>query len=175
MEEYEAKPADAPDAGMVNTPANLVARVTETSLRVVGPDVELPGANKAYYRVVAVDAVKNWSGASDYVEVPRPFLLNRPEPAAQVGKPYSYQPRVIRSLGDLRCRRSPKSSYNAAFWDREEHTFAVTGLPEGLSLDAETGEISGKPAQPGTFECVFTVSDQFGKSQKVAFRLVVSE
>ena len=43
----------------------------------------------------------------------------------------------IRSIGDLRCRASRKSSYNAAFWDREEVSLTAAGLPEGLSLDAE--------------------------------------
>jgi hypothetical protein len=47
MEEYEGKPSDAPDAGMVKTPGNLIARVTEASLRVVGPGLELPNTSRA--------------------------------------------------------------------------------------------------------------------------------
>ena len=175
MEQYEGKPSDAPDAGMVKTPANLIARVTETSLRVVGPNLELPNTNKAYYRVVAVDAAGHESGPSDYVEAPRPLVVTEPERTAKVGQAYRHELRVIRSLGDLRCRRSDKSSYNAAFWDREEHTFAPVSLPEGLALDAKTGVIGGAPKKAGTFDVVVEVSDQLGKSQSASYRLIVAE
>ena len=175
MDEYEKKPKDAPDAGMAKTPANLIAKVAEPSLRVVGPDLKLPNANRAFYRVVAIDAARNESGPSDYAEVPRPFVVNRPPSKAQVGKPYRYEPRVIRSLGDLRCRRSKKSSYNAAFWDRDEHTFEALRLPAGLALDPKTGIVSGTPTKAGTFDIAFKVSDQHGKSQQLTVGLIVAE
>ena len=175
IEEYEGKPSDAPDAGMVKTPGNLIARVTETSLRVVGPDVKLPNTNRAYYRVAAIDGAGHESGPSDYAEVPRPFVVSQPERKAKLGQAYRHELRVIRSIGDLRCRRSPKSSYNAAFWDREEHTFAPVSLPEGLSLDAETGMIAGKLEKAGTFDVAVRVSDQFGKSETCSYRLIVEE
>jgi len=112
-------------------------------LRVVGPELREPNANKASYRVVAVDSQGNESGPSDYAEAPRPFVFSQPPPA-RVGVPFQYHPGVIRSLGDLRCRPNKKSSYNAAFWDREHLTYEAVQLPGGLSLDSQTGLIQGR-------------------------------
>ena len=65
-----------------------------------GSGLELAGANKAFYRVVAVDAAGNRSGP--------PITLRRPgrsSPAPPVTEPgrraYRYQLAAIRSLGDL--------------------------------------------------------------------------
>lgn len=173
MEEYEDKPAGTPDAGTVKMPANLVGRATEASMRVVGSGLTAANTNRAYYRVVAVDAEGIESGPSDFAEVERPFVFSRPETKAQVGKPYRCQLQAIASIGDLRCRASPKSSYNAAFWDREELAFAAVRLPEGLSLDAKTGLISGTPPKPGTFDVEVKVSDQHARTRAVAYKLTV--
>ncbi len=175
MEEFEKKPAKAPDAGRVKTPANLIARVTATSLQVVGPGLTQANTNRAFYRVVAVDAAGTESCPSDYAAVPRPFVSPAPSLTARVGQPYRYQPRAIRSTGDLRCRRSKRSSYNAAFWDREVHAFTAIRLPAGLALDPQTGLIAGRPTKPGVADVAFKVADQFGKSQTLSHKLTVSE
>jgi hypothetical protein len=158
LDEFESKPADAADAGNVKTPPNLVTTTETTECRVIGPDVTLPNTNCAYYRVVALDANGLHSGPSDYVAAPRPYVYTRPETPAKVGQSYSYQPQVIRSLGDLRCRRSPSSSYNAAFWDREEPVFQAIQVPPGLTLETKTGKIAGTPEAAGDFEIIFQVS-----------------
>ncbi len=173
MQEYEAKPADATDAGMVKTPANLIGRTGAASLRVVGADLTRPNTNKAYYRVVAVDEAGNKSGPSDYVAVPRPFLVVPAGSEAKLHAPYRLRARAIRSLGDLRCRRSRRSSYNAAFWDREETEVAAEGLPPGLELNAQTGEISGAPSRAGVFGITLTASDKSGRRTSASLRLTV--
>ncbi|MFV1964939.1 MAG: hypothetical protein ACC628_05920 [Pirellulaceae bacterium] len=175
IDEFDAKPSDAPDAGRVVTPANLITQTAETACPVVGPDVELANTNKAFYRVIAVDAAGQQSGPSDYVEVARPFVYTRGKTTAKVGQRYTYLPGVIRSLGDLRCRHSPTSSYNAAFWDREEVTFKAIRLPAGLSLDPESGQIDGTLKTPGDGEIIFEVSLGSDRRVKVTQPLRVIE
>lgn len=174
FEEYDAKPADAPDANMVKTPANLLTQTPESRLRVVGPELAEPNANKAFYRVVAVDSAGNESGPSDYVEVPRPYVFSRPPPT-RVGAEYQYQPQVIRSLGDLRCRANKNSSYNAAFWDREELSFEAVQLPEGLSLDAKSGLIRGTFTTAGECTITFKVTTHRGRTVTVTQAVKVAD
>jgi len=174
FEEYAVKPANAPDSNMVKTPANLLARTSATRLRVVGPELHEPNANKAFYRVVAVDSQDNESGPSDYVEVLRPYVCSQPPPA-RVGVPFQYQPAVIRSIGDLRCRANQASSYNAAFWDREELTFQAVQLPEGLTLDPQTGLIQGKFTAAGEVSLAFKITTSTGRTATVTQTVRVAQ
>ena len=175
MEDFAAKPADAPDAGTVQRPSNLMGRVEGTSLRVVGPAVDLPNANSAFYRVVAVDAAGIESGPSDYAEVPRPMIVLPAEDEARLGAAYRLEPKPILSIGDLRCRRSPQSSYNAAFWDRQQYTFRPKAIPDGLALSPQTGVISGTVSKAGTYEVRLIVSAQTGGTCELGYRLMVRE
>jgi len=172
--QYAAKPDDAPDVGLAVTPSNRIAQTEDTQYAVIGPDREEPNTNTAYYRVVALDDRGNVSGPSDYAEAPRPLVYSQPGPGS-VGAAYQYDPRVIRSLGDLRCRATPVSSYNAAFWDHETLAFRAIALPAGLSLDGVTGRIAGIPQSAGDHDIEFEVSSSSGKSCITRQRLHVTE
>jgi hypothetical protein len=130
-------------------PSNFVAEVTGTSLRVLGVGCTLPNANKAYYRVVAVDARGKRSGDSDYVEAPRPLIYSAPVTMAYSGKPYRYSVEAIRSLGDLTRRDNTKPSPGTRYWKIESLTFALTQKPGWMSIDPNTGLISGTPNGTG--------------------------
>jgi hypothetical protein len=129
---------------LVNTfPANFVAEVTGASLDVVGVGNSLPNANKAYYRVVAVDDRGQRSGDSDYVEAPRPFIYSAPVTSAPAGQPYRYQVQAIRSIGDFTRRDGARPKPGAKFWKIEPLKFSLTEKPRWMSIDADTGLITG--------------------------------
>ena len=135
---------------MKRMPANFACETAGTKLTVLGPDLEFPNANKAYYRVVAVDEHGVESGPSDYAEMPRPFIYTRPPAEAHVGKRWDYQVRAISSTGDLRSRTfvPGKYVYNAGFWDKDTVRFHLHLAAKWLKVDEATGSITGTPG-PG--------------------------
>ncbi len=99
----------------------------------------------AFYRIAAVDAQGVASGPGDYAAAPRPTFLSEP-PRAKAGAPYRYQPRVVRSLGDLRCRDYTRDKiYWAGFWNIEKPVWSLVAALPWLKLNAETGELTGTP------------------------------
>jgi hypothetical protein len=138
-------------------PANFVIETRAAELPVVGPGVELPGTNKAFYRVVAVDQAGNRSGPSDYAEARRPIIFSRPIVKAKSGKEYACDVSVIRSLGDLRTR-VVEGRETMNFWDIERPRFRLEQGPEWLKLDEATGRLSGKPASAGRVDVVVSAT-----------------
>jgi hypothetical protein len=53
-------------------------------------------------------------------------------------------------------------------------TYSASGLPFGLSIDASTGRIGGKPWQVGTLQVTATATDSAGASAKTTFALTVN-
>jgi hypothetical protein len=143
-------------------PANFVAETPHTELIVLGAGLDLPNANKAFYRVVAVDAEDRRSGPSDYAGAPRPFIYSRPPESARVGQPYRYSMSTIRSLGDLRVGRGGQEEQQsrAGFWDIEKVRYALVEGPAWLRLDERTGVLSGVPDASGTVDVVVTVTPE---------------
>ena len=138
-------------------PLNLIAETQDTGLEVVGPKVSLAGANKAFYRVVAVDANGVPSGPSDYAACPRPLIVSSPPPTAKPGADYRYRVAVIRSVGDLRTRViDGREVMN--FWDIERPRFALERGPDWLRIDAETGLLHGTPDRAGPVEVVVSAA-----------------
>jgi hypothetical protein len=138
-------------------PANLVAETGGTGVSVLGADLALPNANKAFYRVVAVDEQGKCSGPSDYAAAPRPFIYSKPVTSAKVGAAYRYQVAAIRSLGDLRFR-VVQGKEVPSFWDIEKPRFALTQGPSWLRIDEATGVLSGAPDAAGAADVVVTVT-----------------
>jgi len=135
-------------------PANLVAETTDTALVVVGEGLDVPNANKAYYRVVAVDGKGNRSWSSAYAAAPRPFIHTTPVTTAMVGRQYRYQVASIRSVGDARNRGESGMGY----WDIEQPRFVLEQGAPWLSVDEATGLLSGTPQAVGRVEVVVTAT-----------------
>jgi hypothetical protein len=134
-----------------------VAEVAGTEVAVIGPEVRLPNANRAYFRVVAVDSQEKRSGPSDFAEAPRPLLCSRPVTAAKVGSEYRYPLCAVRSLGDLRTR-VVNGRETMSYWDVETPRFALVEGPAWLKIDAATGLLSGIPDRPGKLPVVVTAT-----------------
>jgi hypothetical protein len=137
-------------------PANFVAETSNTELVVLSAGVDVSNANKAFYRVVAVDEKGKRSGPSDYAAAVRPFIFSKPVDAARVGTEYRYQVAVIHSLGDLRGRMVDGKQV-AGFWDIEKPRYAITKGPSWLRIDENTGLLRGTPDAAGTAEVVVAV------------------
>jgi hypothetical protein len=137
--------------------ANFVADTSAPQLEVVGPLVKLPGANKAFYRVVALDAAGNRSGPSDYAASPRPLIISAPVTDASNGVAYHYPVAAIRSLGDLRTR-IVNGKETMSFWDIERPRFDIERGPRWLTIDRASGLLSGTPDRPGTAAVVVSMT-----------------
>jgi hypothetical protein len=138
-------------------PASFVTKVSATEAAVIGADVKLPNANRAFYRVVAVDEKGKRSGPSDFAEAPRPILYSRPVTGAKVGSEYRYPLSAIRSLGDVRTR-VVGGKETMSYWDLEAPRFALLQGPPWLKIDAGTGLLSGVPDRPGKVAIVVTAT-----------------
>jgi hypothetical protein len=137
--------------------ANFVAETSDTELVVLGAGVSLPNANRAFYRVLAVDDRGQRSGPSDYAAAPRPFLYSKPPEAARVGTELRYPVAAVRSLGDLRLR-VVEGKEVAGFWDVERPRFALVQGPGWLRIDESTGVLRGVPGAAGSADVVVQVT-----------------
>ncbi len=153
-------------------PPNFLADTVETSMLVIDHGAEHPAMNRVYYRVVAIDAAGTPGGPSDYAEAPHPFIYSEPVTGATAGREYRYQVRSLTSVGDL--QHHYEKPYDQ-FWDVERNTYALVAGPKWLTLDAQTGLLSGTPAagDRGKAAVRIEVSNQFEGKVGQEFELQV--
>jgi hypothetical protein len=130
-------------------PANFVAETERPELAVLGADLDLVNANKAFYRVVAVDGKGTRSGPSDAAAAPRPFIVEKPSVTARRGLPYEGRISTLRSLGDLRLKWVDENAV-PGFWDIEKPLFVLRQGPAWLRIDERSGLLRGVPDAAGT-------------------------
>ncbi len=151
-------------------PGNFIGETEGTSMVVIAPDATSDNMNRAFYRVVAIDANGVESANSDYAEAEHPLIVSAPVTQARVGEAYGYEPVSLRSLGDVQHHYEKPGNM---FWDEEKNTFALVEGPAWLAIDAETGALSGTPAAAGAFPVKIAVTNQFDGSAEQAFELTV--
>jgi hypothetical protein len=130
--------------GLGMQPGNLLCKTTKTKLLVVSPDAKKPTMNCSFYRVVAVDQNGVASGPSELLELPHPFIYSKPVNMAKVNKSYRYQAKTLSCIGDLQFRYAKP---NKKFWEKEGYEFELTEKPAWLSVDKNTGLITGIPSK----------------------------
>jgi hypothetical protein len=138
-------------------PVNFIAETAATKLAVLGGDVNLPAANRTYYRVVAIDELGKRSGPSDYAVAPRPVICSKPVVTARVGTEYRYEVLANRSLGDL-SSRMVDGRQTSGYFDIEKPRFALAQGPAWLRIDEATGVLSGTPDAAGRTDVAVTVA-----------------
>lgn len=147
-------------------PANFYTETTKTEVPILFYGIEKPphpNMNRSYYRVVAIDEDGVWSGSSDYFELYHPSIYTVPKKTEfRVGEIFNYQVRATRSLGDLQ-RRGPRDDY----YDKEIIRFKLMNNPSWLSINAETGLISGTPSEKDVGKVKITVRAMAGYEVKM--------
>jgi hypothetical protein len=128
--------------GLGRQPGNLLCTTTGTKLLVVSPDASKPNMNCSFYRVIAVDDNGVASGPSELLELPHPFIYSKPVTVAEVDKSYQYQVKTLKCIGDLQYRYAKP---NMAFWEEEGYEFELVNRPAWLSIDEDTGVVTGTP------------------------------
>jgi len=63
-------------------------------------------------------------------------------PASKLGRPYRYEVKTLGCLGDLQYRYARP---NTAFWETEGYEFELADKPAWLSVDTDSGILTGTP------------------------------
>lgn len=89
--------------------------------------------------------------------------------------PVTRKPVVVNpiSAGDYFTAVVAQSYYINAEADFYPDSFAITGLPPGLTVNTKTGEVKGEPRKAGTFHVKVTATNALGTSDPVYYDLTV--
>ena len=131
--------------GLGTQPNNLLCTTTGTKKLVVSPDALKPtgAANCSFYRIVAIDENGVASGPSELLELPHPFIYSKPITIAEANESYSYKVKTLNCIGDLQFRYAKP---NKKFWEKEGYEFELAEKPVWLTVDKNTGLITGTPS-----------------------------
>ena len=156
-------------------PANLLFAVdgSQTRAEVLGAGVA--AGNRAFYRVVAVDADGVRSGPSACAEAPRPFVCADLPRRVAAGRVTAWPLASVRSLGELRAESRGPQRYLKEIRDGDELTWILDEGPEWIELDGATGALTFRPEAraAGTHTVTVRVKNGQGGVDVVGFDVEV--
>lgn len=107
---------------------------------------------ESFYRVVAVDAAGSRSVPTNCISVPRPALLGAKMIEAKIGKEFTFEVPVRKSIGKLVWALKGGLIREKA----DDVQFRIEKGPDWLTVDPKTGVVKGVPPSKGMF--IFTVA-----------------
>jgi alpha-galactosidase len=116
----------------------------------------------------------DWTEAGFEVVGAAPKTVDGPKEDAVILTPKPPAEPRINSAKVFGVRPGSPVLYTIAATGQRPMQFAAEGLPQGLSLDPATGQITGKTRQRGEYKITLTASNQLGKATR-PLRLVVGD
>ncbi len=116
----------------------------------------------------------DWADSYFLVKSTQPIAIDRPIEPAVILTPKA--PLIPRINGPKIYGARPGNDflYRIAATGEKPVTFKAKGLPKGLTLDAQTGIISGKVQKEGTYEVMLTATNKKGKCNR-SFAIVAGK
>ena len=173
-EDYSIVAGHSEPEGKRHMSANLQFDTDDTCGVVVGSGIA--SGNRAFYRVVAIDAQGLRSGPSDYAEAPRPFVHTSLPEQISAGTTTTLGLETIRSIGDLRSESDGPQRYLSAIRDGDDISFLLDEGPDFIELDAVSGQLTFRPEphHASTHTVTVRVRNGQGGVDVVGFDLVVT-
>jgi len=116
----------------------------------------------------------DWTEAAFEVVGAAPKTLDAPKEEAVILTPKPPAEPRINSAKVFGVRPGSPMLYTIAATGQRPIQFAAEGLPQGVSLDPATGQITGKTRQRGDYKIMLTASSALGKATR-PLRLVVGD
>ncbi len=116
----------------------------------------------------------DWAEAKLLVSGARPTILTQPHEEAVTLTPKPPRTPRINGARIFGVRPGHPFLFTIAATGERPMKFAVTGLPKGLAVDAQSGQITGKLEKRGDYVVTFRASNQFG-SAKRQFKIVCGD
>ena len=138
-------------------PSNLVGQTNENRIIIVSPDPNDNAPNKSSYRVIAIDENGTPGGSSWPLELDHPLIYSKPVQTVKAGNKYEYKVLTLQSMGDLQYRAYTGDKSGLGYWEREGYQFYLGNGPKWLTIDSDTGIISGVPGKGDAGEFPVTV------------------
>lgn len=128
---------------------------------------EAPGEDISY-------AHADWAEAQFVVSGERPKILSHPHEEAIILTPKPPPAPRLNGARIFGVRPGHPFLFTIPATGERPLSFAVDGLPEGLSVDPQSGQLTGKLDKPGTYTVTFRASNQFGSAQR-PFKIVCGD